>query len=95
MKTPVDGGKLMPLVVTLTFWSTDERLPPKDDYYYVKFDNFLTEAYWNGNRWFDACGRYLPDFAQTFFTHWAVEPAEEKLSNLVYPLLPPPAAENN
>lgn len=78
----------MPLIVTLTFWEMDEKLPPVSDYYYVKFDNFLTEAYWNGYRWFDACGRYLPDFAQVYFTHWASEPAVEVSSMLSAIFLP-------
>lgn len=82
----------MPLTVTLTFWRMDEKLPPTSDYYYVRFDNFLTEAYWNGSRWCDACGRYLPDFAQDYVTHWATEPVIE-ISSRALALLP--GVENN
>lgn len=77
----------MALILTITFWEMNERLPPMPGYYYVKFTDFLSEAYWNGVRWFDPGGRYLPDFAQVFFTHWAFEPSGTELENVTYPML--------
>jgi len=77
----------MPLVFTLTFWGMHEKLPPAPGYYYVKFKDFLSEAYWNGFRWFDPCRRYMPDFTQAYFTHWAYAPSGVELNEAVYPLL--------
>jgi len=63
-----------------------EKLPPAPGYYYVKFADFLSEAYWNGSRWFDPAKRYLPDFAQLLFTHWAFTPSGDELKKIAYPL---------
>lgn len=77
----------MAFVLTITFWGMNEKLPPAPGYYYVKFTDFLSEAYWNGSRWFDPGRRYLPDFAQMFFTHWAFPTSGVELKKVAYPLL--------
>jgi hypothetical protein len=76
----------MALVLTLTFWAMNEKLPPAPGYYYVRFTDLLSEAYWNGHRWFDSCGKYLPDSAQQSFTHWARVPTGTELKEAMYPL---------
>jgi len=65
----------------------NERLPPTPGYYYVRFSNLFSEAYWNGFRWFDPGKRYLPDFSQTLFTHWAFEPDGVDLEDISSPLI--------
>jgi hypothetical protein len=77
----------MAFVMTITFWAMNEKLPPNPGYYYVKFTDFVSEAYWNGFRWFDPARRYLPDFAQILFTHWAVTPKGDILEEVTHPLL--------
>ena len=76
----------MSLELTITFWGMSEKLPPTPGYYYVVFAGSLSEAYWNGSRWFDPEKRYLPDFVQPLFTHWALTSSGDELKNVAYPL---------